>query len=503
MSKTKLSIWAILLVILPITLFAQQSQRTYFSGDGGRDLSIAVLEPTGKGLGENEKWMLSLIQGSINGDFQKYSAMTIIDRQNVEKIMEDQFKVLSTGYYSDTDYVSIGHMTNASYILTGIVTKTANTYMLELAVTDAESGERKATYSPKSVSASSIEDLSAVKQASADLLSQLGILLTDSGREELLRPLAINRIQAETALAQGITAQRQGTEVTALNYFYMAQNLDPAVVEASSRSSVIAQTISSGNIGADTRNDIVWRKQWIEKLTEFEYLLDKIMYDIEHGDPPYILYYSPDIKRGEINYQNETIDLSIETYMPANMEMLNPTMKALNKVYVELRSGLNATGRRMAWGLGNGDHSDSWPLKLVTTEKSLFYKFFNQQVNVVFEIVNEHNKVIGRATDQRERTISFGSSNAKDSPILLLFYVGSSLLWDSKDATDYVYSRFPIAEVPFKSVKADDITDKITIRLVSINGTEPERAKFPIWSQPKYQWRPTPIEQNITRTRKA
>ena len=68
------------LFLLPIG--AQASQ--YWTGNGGRGMRLAVLEPSGRGIPENEQWMLSLIQGSITGDFNKYSAMTIIDRQNIE-----------------------------------------------------------------------------------------------------------------------------------------------------------------------------------------------------------------------------------------------------------------------------------------------------------------------------------------------------------------------------------------------------------------------------------
>jgi hypothetical protein len=245
-----------LILAFSVCLFAQTH---YFTGNGGKELKLAVLEPTGKGLTESEQWMLSLIQSSITGDFQRFSAMTIVDRQNVEKVMQDQYKALASGYYSDDDFVSIGNATNARLILTGVVSKTSNTYMLELSVTDAETHERKASYTPHSVTQATIEDLSAVKTASAEILSQLGVNLTDSGRQELLRPLAVNRIQAETALAQGIVAQRRGTEVTAQSYYRLASAFDPSLIEATNRSQIITSTINSSNIGENIRNDIRWR----------------------------------------------------------------------------------------------------------------------------------------------------------------------------------------------------------------------------------------------------
>ncbi|MDR2582002.1 MAG: hypothetical protein LBC75_00800, partial [Fibromonadaceae bacterium] len=52
-------------------------------------MKLAVLEPGGKGLSKDEQWMLPLIQSSIAADFNKYSSITIIDRQNLEAIMAE------------------------------------------------------------------------------------------------------------------------------------------------------------------------------------------------------------------------------------------------------------------------------------------------------------------------------------------------------------------------------------------------------------------------------
>ena len=197
-----------------------------------------------------------------------------------------------SGNYSDADYIKIGKLTNAKYILGGSVSRTANAFMLELAVTDVESGVRKASLSPTSVTPASLENLSAVKEASADLLKQLGVVLTDAGLAELKKPLAISQVNAETALAKGVTAQKQGTEVAALSYYFQAASLDSSLTEASKRSSAMSASITSGNIGADIRNDIVWRRDWVARLTETENFIKNL-------PPPYTLFYSTeDSRRG-------------------------------------------------------------------------------------------------------------------------------------------------------------------------------------------------------------
>jgi hypothetical protein len=405
---------------------------SYFSGDGGKGLRLAVLEPTGKGLSINEQWMLSLVQGSITGDFNKYSAMTIIDRQNLEKILAEQSQSLS-GNYSEDDYIRIGALTNARLILTGVISRTANNYMLELSVTDAESGERKASYPPKPVSAAALENLSAVKEASADLLGQLGVKLTDRGLRELKAPVNTVEVQAEAALARGITAQRQGTEVAALSYYFQAAALNPNLLEATNRSSIINANITSGNIGADARNDIQWRRDWIDRLTETEKYFDDFF---KTASLPYTLFYSTAIAQGTINYQNETMTLSIETILHGSQIWTVSVERALQAVF----EGLDATKRKEAWGL------DKWPQQNVSSLNP--FRKQSKNFSVAIELVNSRDQIIGRQTLQTQGAWEFSINK------------GLQILVSPDD----------IKTVNFANVKVSDITDSMTIRIANING---------------------------------
>jgi tetratricopeptide (TPR) repeat protein len=431
----------------------------YWTGDGGKGLSLAVLEPTGKGLAAQEQWMLPLIQGSLTGDFNRYSAMTIVDRQNLEKILAEQSQSLS-GNYSENDYISIGRLTNARLILTGSIAKTANTFMLELSVADAESGERKASYPPKSVSPASVENLSAIKEAAADLLEQLGVTLTDRSLQALKNPVAITvvqgqaalaapaaqtaqpqavqaqvsdaqaqlaEVQAQIALSKGIAAQKQGTTVEALSYFIQAANYNPAMAEATSRMNILNANISSGNIGVDTRNEIAWRRQWVARLQEAETFFANYV----KAPQPYNLVYSTDIQKGSINWQNETITLSFVMWLrPVNEDAwLGP----INGVISAVKRGLEATGKASAWGLYGPRGSDMY-----------------NNFAVVAEIVNDKGTSIGRQTVN----VSYGYE--VDGGIITQFR-----RWDGTVSS---------------SVKADDITDTLSIRIVSIDGITAENA---------------------------
>jgi len=444
MMRSKIIVFLLLFLLLAVPSQAQ--------------MKLAVLEPGGKGLSNDEQWMLSLVQSSIAADFNKYSHITIIDRQNLEAIMAEWKHSLS-GITSDEDAIKIGNLTNSSHILTGKITKTPKTFMLELAITDVETGKRKASYSPKGITPSQVEDLSALKEASADLLKQLGVNLTESQLAELRGPVATAQVQAQTALAHGVVAERQGTNVAALSYYYQATAFDPTLLEAVKRSSVMSANISGTNLGDNIRNDIVWRKKWVEQLKETEETFYKI---INSAPPPYTLYYSTVIETKNINYQKETADLNISLNLLANTEWFNAMRRAL-KAAQAVFDGLNATNRKKDWGL------DKWPKQGVSgtnpfaaEERSgggyaRYYDYSRKQydIPVEFELVNQKGRVIGRQT-------------VRLNPY---FIIGENFIIDLKNESSIL---------TFNEVKANDISDNLTIRLASVNGAPPKTARFPI-----------------------
>ena len=425
------------MILAALCVFYCSAFAQYWTGNGGSGIRLAVLEPEGKGISENDQWMLSLIQGSIIGDFNKFSKITIVDRQKIETIMTEQKEAMSARY-SDENRIQIGNLTNASHILTGIINKTPNAFTLELSVTDLQSGERKASYPPMPVSTASLENLSAIKEASTSLLTQLGVNLTSAAFEELKQTANVARIQAEEAFARGIVAKRQGTEVAALSYFYQAAALDKSLLEAASRSSVIAANIKSGNIGADTRNKIQWRNDWVARLTETEQFFDNLF---NTKSLPYTLFYETGIIEGDINYQAGTQTLSIKTKLSASSEWLSSIEKSLQAVY----DGLDATKMKTEWGLQN------WPWTSVTGLNPFENKY--KTFSIVAELVNGNNKVIGTANFQSESSLVFNGSGRPTISIC-------------------EYKK----RVNFVNVNANDITDNFTIRIASVNGIDANTA---------------------------
>jgi hypothetical protein len=133
---------------------------------------------------------------------------------------------------------------------------------------------------------------------------------------------------------------------------------------------------------------------------------------------------------------------------------MNAIAQSANAVYQELNDGLNATKKRNEWGLAN------WPRHGVTNA-SPFAQWVNKQhnISIAFELVNDKNQVIGKQTLRMNPSFNLSANNDK---IVCNF-------------TENTFNT-----VAFNAVNANDITDNLTIRITTVNGKEPENAKFPI-----------------------
>jgi len=403
----------------------------YWTGDGGKGMSIAILAPKATGLAENQSYLPALVQGEFVSNFSGFSAISILDRQRLDEVYAEQL----SGYYNDDAGLDLGHLKETDYIQTGSITKTATGYALQIQITRTADKMTAASYSGTFTFAE-LDNLTGIRRASLDLLQKMGVTLTAKAKEELAGAAAANQVTAQTALARGITAQRQGTEVAALSFYFEAAAYDPSLLEAVSRSSVLNANITSGNIGDNIRNDIQWRRDWVARLTETEQFLDSFN---KTESMPYTLYYTNDIKQvGQTDYKNETVTMGgIETHLHGSGIWTLSIERALQAVY----DGLDATGRRSTWQLAN------WPQQGVT---NLNFTGRSQNFTVVFELLNNQNKVIGRQTLQTGG--SWGLSRSGRPAV-------------NVNADDR-------KTLNFQNVNANDITDSMTIRAVTVNGTD-------------------------------
>jgi hypothetical protein len=372
---------------------ASPAGQPFFSGEGGESLRIAILQPKGVNIPKGLSWCLSMIQGSLTGDFDRFSDMTVLDRRHLDEILEEQNLSLS-GNFSDDDYIRIGNLTNAEYILTGSLTQTAAagvvTFYLELAVTNPETGERRASFGPKGYSLADIQNMKAAKDAAYELLTRMGVNLSASVRAALYETVQAS-VEAETALAKGVTAQNSGdtpkTTFEAMYYLFEAQSLDPSLLEAAGRLEAyqaaifntpeitipeLSAPVQTGNIGRDARNELAQYKAHQETFkNQQEYLLgqrsvlleqQKTLFgkqreliallheseDFYKNHPPFEIIYDPALERtGEVNYQKEAIDLRFRIAaigVPASLKVMQSILDSLDVMrqgFVSINAGLD------------------------------------------------------------------------------------------------------------------------------------------------------------------
>jgi hypothetical protein len=399
-----------------------------FEGNGGKGIRLAVLAPEGQGLTLEEMYLPVYVQGLLNNNFGKYSAISLIDRQNLNQILKEQ-NIAANGNFSDKDYTSIGNLTNAQYILVGTIQKIpGNQFSVQLAITNLSNGERKAAFMKNSLSVH-LQDGTLINQATEELLAQMGIQITDAGKQ-LLANKRSTMASAEAGLAKGITAQSGGASVEALLNYTQSVAFDPSQMEALSRLNILSTTIGGGTIGAQVLNDIEARKSWLAAFKETAVFFN------EH--PPFEITFDPGlIQDGNIDYQRETVNLAMRI-------ACDPSEAGWSALNALLR-GLEKTGKRQIWGF-NG-----WPFLDLTPKDSSAVVFHGKQslnFKIDVALLNETGRTIGTSSI----TLTTGTFR---------FAAGDKRVSLPEGSLDLV--RFP-------KVDAKHLTPVLTVAISSVNG---------------------------------
>jgi hypothetical protein len=414
-----------------------KSKAAYWTGNGASDISVAVLVPEGRGLAANEDYLPTMVQGVLVEDFTKFSAMTVLDRQNLEKVIAEG----ESGYYADeSNFVQLGTVTNTRYMLNGALQKTGSGFSLQLKVTEAASGVSKAAYTG-AVSAAELENQSGIKKASADLLSQLGVNLTAEGKAGLQGAASASTVQAETALSKGIVAQRNGTAVEAMSYYYEAARFDPSLVEAVNRSSVLSADIQSGNFSNIIQDIRAYNQSYNQQRAAWTNIIDEAAAFFRQH-PPFEIIYDPALTQDGINYASETVRMSCKARI------------------------FGTTGINIIRDIGDGLYKATSNMDLNLDEWGLMRK--------IIDAIPSEYRIDAVLTNENGETIARTSETAKAS-----VYVDDDLDGFSVDVM--FFNRFHDVEQSQEfslrfTVDANKLTDRLNVTIVSINGINAKTA---------------------------
>lgn len=325
------------------TLSAAVFCQALFTGDGGKDLSIQVESPEFHNIGEDSPWIPDFVMNTIIDDIGKYSAITIVDVQNANKVAEAQ-KRDENGLFDDYNLVEAGAFIVAKNVLLVSLTQNASSYDLSVRINDKKKNTFIASYSKHNCSSQNLMSGLVIKEAVADLLGQLNVNLTAEGKKRLLDVKSAENaksIEAQKLNAQGnLALQKNGSAMEALSYFIQASLSDASLQRAKKSIYQTSAAMSVTDIGTFARTSIQLQNDFLK-------LIDNIK-ENNRKNPPYYIVFDPKLELGHINYEKETVNVVVKIAIVRNLENVRLCNSVL-QLYKKTKEKYEKIGDRN-WG---------------------------------------------------------------------------------------------------------------------------------------------------------
>jgi hypothetical protein len=450
-------LFAVLVALAVMVPAAVRAQSEYWTGDGGKGMSLSILVPDGNGLTGDTNYIPDIVQGVLVDDINKYSDITVLDQVALERTLKD----IESGVYKDSaDFARLGEITGTDYALVGSVTKTTSGYSMSLRVNATKGAGSSRTAYSGTCSTAEFNNHTAIKKASRALLIGMGVKLTAKAEAELAQASGVQYIDGQTALAQGIVAQRSGRNMDALMYFNMANNFDPSLADVSQRVNIAQATITGLGIRGSVQSDIAWRDKWVAALQQAD---DAIKRQLSSLAMPYSLVYTTRINgdRDDVDYNRRTVTLSIDNIGFFPDRMLSAFCYSIGQSMAPVKQGLAETGR-----------ADTWRLRY--PNNSSVYRNYGGSRRITVAIVNSRGETIGT----NEVNMSYG-----------IHWYGEYFMPIGSTRSNI---RF--------TVSADKLTDDLSIRITAIDGVPVERAgdanRIGIYTEEAYSQTTFPVAIN-------
>ena len=68
---------------------SNRSSVPYFTGSGGKGMSLGILVLESNGLSDNQAYLPRMVQGCLVSNMSKYSAITVLDRVSLDKVIAE------------------------------------------------------------------------------------------------------------------------------------------------------------------------------------------------------------------------------------------------------------------------------------------------------------------------------------------------------------------------------------------------------------------------------
>lgn len=420
--------------------------------------TIAVPAPKTMNIGEGNEWIPLFIQGVITTNFQNYSGMKVVDRQNSDMVKAEQ-RLSENAEFSDADAIEMGKMTHAHLIVTGSITGKSTSYALMFSITDAETGETKASATVPNCLFSALENGDAANQISYDLMTGYGISLSADAKKKLTQKATVMTAEntAQASVAKGIVAEQSGSNIEALTYYIQAKKNDKKLSEATSRMANMTTVVSTGNFGKNAKNMIKLRNDWDKLLWEATAL-------IAANPPVFQLVYYDDLKTEEIDYDKGTLNISVT--VPDVVQCNLRDFWENEKLVKSMKSSLAGISESKNWGekingfpwsYADDVGGDNW-LQQLSSYSSSIKLYFN------ILLLNSSKKVIS----EKKMTVKmFLCDSTRRSVEPEDFFTGRYYVWKCHN------NLYKNGKIIFESISVDDAdTDNMFISITNTGSME-------------------------------
>lgn len=349
----------VLIVLMASVLFCEE----LFTGDGRKDLRIQVENPELKNIGTESEWLPEFIVNTISDDIAKYSNIQIVDIYNSQKIAATQRRDENL-LFDENEATQIGNFAVAKNVLLVSITGKSTSYAISVRINDKEKNISIAAHNNANCTFADLESGKAIKEAVADLLSQLNVQLTQAGKKSLLSIGTAKdnaSLEAQKLVAQGNIAAQKGSNIEALSYYIQAASADSSLERALKSMSSSSTVIAAGDFGARARNMIQAREDFKKLIDDTKAYFNK--------NYPYYIVYNPKPWMGDVDYNNRKFNYNILASVVIDLEK--------KRLYDNIVAAYNAQPDSANWNL----------------DKFFFPNGFD--LSATFKIKDKNGKVLG------------------------------------------------------------------------------------------------------------
>lgn len=310
------------IIFLFVVFYSPIFSSEYYEGDGGKDITIEIQKPDIINIMEDSAWIPEFVINTLQDDITKYSSISVVDIQNIDRISQALARDESS-IFSEDDFVEIGNFKQCKYMLISSITGKFSSYALSFKITDKETAQTIAAFNEPNCTFEDLESGKILKEAVADLFIQLDVKLTEKGKDLLL---AIKNVGIDKSVeVQKLVAKANVTEdnIESLILTTQATLLDNSSKRAKKAKVKSYEKVNAEGIGTDVRNKIELRKKFKKIIDdEREYYVN---------NPPYTFIYDTSIRQLGINYEKETYNVGFDVVLIRDYE-IDYTVESLENI---------------------------------------------------------------------------------------------------------------------------------------------------------------------------